>query len=97
MLRQLQALSLVVRAGLSVEALRPLGHALIDEARHDLPVFEDERHLARAHLQHGAGALAPSRRMAEAWIEEAGINMLCECVPTEQVLIQTIDFVRWFS
>ncbi len=74
MLRQLQALRLIVRAdALAVERGRPLQHLLVDEASDDLPVLEDEGHLARAHFEHGARAAPAGAGIAEARIEEAGI------------------------
>ena len=39
----------------------------------DLTVLEDERHLARAHLEHGARTFAAGAGIAEPGIEEAGI------------------------
>src|SRR2546429_8943573 len=71
-LRELEPLRLVVRADvLAVERRGPLQHALIDEPAHDLPVLEDERHLARAHLEHRARAAPAGTGIAEARIEEA--------------------------
>src|SRR6266480_2564098 len=74
MLRELQALRLVVRAdALAVERMRARQHLLVDEAPHDLPVLEDERHFARAHLEHRARAAPAGAGVAEAGIEEAGV------------------------
>src|SRR5690242_5606813 len=74
MLGELQALRLVVRAdALAVKRLGTRQHRLVDEPADDLPVFEDERHFARAHLEHGAAALPARARIAEARIEEARI------------------------
>src|SRR5690348_942562 len=74
MLRQLQRLALVVRAEAgAIEDPGPFGHAFIDEATDDLAVLEDERHLARAHLEHGPRRLHAVGCMAEAGVEEAGI------------------------
>jgi hypothetical protein len=74
MLRQLQALRLVVRAEVgAVERLRPRQHVLVDQPADDLPVLQDERHLVTAHFQHRAAADAARGGMAEARIEEAGI------------------------
>src|SRR5689334_21653923 len=36
-------------------------------------MLKNERHLARAHLEHRPGTLAAARRMAESGIEKAGI------------------------
>ena len=59
MLRQLQALRLVVRFQIrAVERLGARQHALIDQPADHLPVLEDERHLVAAHLQHGAATLS---------------------------------------
>jgi hypothetical protein len=61
MLAQLQALRLIVRADAgAVELVRARDHLLIDQPADDLAVIEDERHLARAHLEHGARALPVS-------------------------------------
>ena len=46
---------------------------LVDQPADGLAVLEDERHLARAHLEHRAGAAAAGAGIAEAGIEEAGI------------------------
>src|SRR6266700_7114891 len=74
MLRELQALGLVVRAdAIAVELARPRQHLLIDQAADGLAVLEDERHLARAHLEHGARTPPAGPRIAEARIEEAGV------------------------
>src|SRR6187431_2568229 len=55
MLAQLQALGLVVRAdALAVHRVGAREHFLVDQAADDLAVFEDERHFARAHFEHGA-------------------------------------------
>src|SRR5678815_5598553 len=57
MLGELQALRLVVRAdALAVERLGTRQHGLVDEPPDDLPVLKDERHFARAHLEHCAAA-----------------------------------------
>src|SRR5260370_5040040 len=74
MFRQLQALRLVIRSNaLAVKRVRSHVNVLVDEPPHDLPVLEDERHFARAHLQHCARTMAAGARMAEAGVEEAGI------------------------
>src|SRR5580704_16017327 len=74
MLRQLEALRLVVRAdALAVELVGPRQHLLVDEAADGLAVLEDKRHLARAHLEHGTRAASAGARVAEAGIEEARI------------------------
>jgi len=85
LLRQCRAsaLGLVRRADAgAVELVGRAGHALVDQAADDLAVFEDERHLVGAYLEHRAGALVvaravrrppPSRIVAEAGVEEAGV------------------------
>src|SRR5476649_667676 len=51
MLAQLQALRLVIRAdALAVEFVRPRDHLFVDQAADDLPMLQNERHLARAHF-----------------------------------------------
>src|SRR5258707_14750497 len=67
MLRQLQPLRLVVGADAgAVERVGPRDHLLVDEAADDLPVLDDERHLARAHFEHRAAAAPAGARVAEA-------------------------------
>ena len=67
MLRQLEALRLVVRAdALAVELVGARQHLLVHQAADGLSVLEDERHLARAHLEHGA---RPAR-----------VNLYLDCV-----------------
>ena len=67
MLRKLQALGLIVRPCASaVEHIGTLGHALVDQTPHDLPILQDERHVAGAHLEHGSGPL-PSCLTADFW------------------------------
>src|SRR3954469_25064443 len=74
MLRQLQALRLVVGAdALTVKRLRALQHFLVYKPADDLPVLQDERHLARAHFQHRARATPAGAGIAEPGIEEASI------------------------
>ena len=74
MLGELQALRLIIRANaLAVKLPRPRQHLLIDETADDLAVLQDERHFARAHLEHRAGAAAAGALVAETRIEEAGI------------------------
>src|SRR5712691_6844962 len=74
MLAQLQALRLIIRAdALAVHGSGPRQHFLIYQPADDLAVLEDERHFARAHFQHCAGALPAGAGIAEAGIEEAGI------------------------
>src|ERR1019366_6333030 len=74
MLGKLQSLRLVVGAdALTVHGVGPRQHFFVDQAADDLAMLEDERHLARAHFQHGAGALPAGPGIAEAGIEEAGI------------------------
>src|SRR4051794_7234064 len=74
MLRQLQALRLVI--GADAGAIQRVGlrdHLLVDETPDELSVFEDERHLARTHFEHRAAALPARPRIAEPRIEEARI------------------------
>jgi hypothetical protein len=72
MLGELEALGLVVGAEVAaVENFRNLGHALVDQSPHDLPILQEERHLVAPDLQHGLGPDAARRRMAETAIEEA--------------------------
>src|SRR6267142_2007600 len=74
MLAQLQALRLIVRAdAMAVHGSGPGQHFLIYQPADDLAVLEDERHFARPHFQHRAGALPTGAGVAEAGIEEAGI------------------------
>src|SRR3954471_3597598 len=74
MLGELQPLRLVVRADtLAVQGVGPRQHLLVDQPADDLAVLEDERHLARAHFEHGARALATSAGIAEAGIEESSV------------------------
>src|ERR1700722_20471631 len=74
MLGELQALRLVVRANaLAIHGIGPRQHLFIDQAADDLAVLENERHLARANLQHRAGALSAGAGIAEARIEKAGV------------------------
>src|ERR1043165_8375285 len=75
MLGELQALRLVVRAdALAIQRFGTRQHGLIDEPADDLPVFEDERHFARAHLEQCAAALPASARITETRIEDARIE-----------------------
>ena len=74
MLRELQALALVVRAHVAaVEDVRALGHLLVDEAADDLAVVEGEGRLVAADLEHAARARAAGAGVAEARVEEAGV------------------------
>src|SRR5580704_7087877 len=74
MLRQFEALRLIVRAdAAAVKLVRPRQHFLVDQAADDLAVLEDERHFARAHFQHRARAQAAGAGIAKTRIEEAGI------------------------
>ena len=73
-LGELQALALVVRAGVAaVEDVRALGHALVDEAADDLAVVEREGGLVAADLEDAARAGAAGLGVAEAGVEEAGV------------------------
>ncbi len=74
MLGELQALRLVGRAdALPIELIRPRQHVLEDEAADRLPVLQNERHLARAHFQHGARPAPAGPGIAETGVEEAGV------------------------
>src|SRR5437867_9836294 len=74
MLRELEALGLVIRAdALAVELGGARQHFFVHQAPDCLGVLEDERHLARAHLEHGARAAAAGAGIAEARVEEAGV------------------------
>src|SRR5262245_27483537 len=73
-LRQLQALRLVVRAdALAVDLVGDLGEFVVDQSANDLPILQNERDVEAAHFEHGLGPRRLSRRVAEAGIEEAGI------------------------
>ena len=72
MLGELQTLRLIIRAdALAVELVGHRQHFLVDQAADDLAVFENERHLARAHFENGARTLAAGAGITEAGIEEA--------------------------
>src|SRR5690349_14724264 len=74
MLRQLQALRLIVRAEvLPVKRIGPCRELLIDKTPDRLPVLQNERHFMASDFKHGARALAARAGMAEAGIEEARI------------------------
>src|SRR5580692_8699489 len=74
MLRQFEALRLIVRAdALAVQGIGSRQHFFIHQPADDLAVLEDERHLARAHFQHRARALAARAGIAEAGIEKTRI------------------------
>ena len=68
MLRQLQALALIVGFDVrTVELFRTRDEALINEARHKLSVFEYERRIVTAHFQRRTRTAAVAfRRVAEA-------------------------------
>jgi len=70
MLRQFQALPLIVGALAAIETLGLGGHAFIDQLGDGLAVFEDKGHVPRPHFQHSA---ATATIRAEARIEEARI------------------------
>src|SRR3569623_192530 len=74
MLGQFQPLPLIVRgdAG-AVQCVGLRQHLLINEATDDLTVFENEGHLARAHLEHRTRSLPARARIAEAGVEEARV------------------------
>ena len=57
----------------AVEPVGPGDQPLVDEAADDLAVLDQERHLVRAHLEHGAAAGSAGLGRAEAGIEEAGV------------------------
>src|SRR6478736_3958387 len=74
MFAQLQALRLIVRAdAVAVHGIRPRQHFFVHQPADDLAVFEDERHLARAHFQYRARAFSSGAGIAETGVEEAGI------------------------
>src|SRR5262245_14959086 len=74
MLRELQALRLIVRTNaLPVQLFRLCEHLLVHQPADNLSVLEDERDLTRAHLENGARAIAAGVGIAEPGIEEAGI------------------------
>ena len=57
MLRQFQALPLVVRrASRAVQALRARGHTFVNEATHHLSMLQREGDLVATNLEHAAGA-----------------------------------------
>ena len=56
MLGKLQALALIVRTALAIEAHGTLGQGFVDQASHRLAVFQQKRRLVAAHLQHALGA-----------------------------------------
>src|SRR2546426_1265514 len=58
----------------SVERTRALQHLLIDEAAHDLAVFQDERHFAGAHFEHGARAAPAGAGIAKADRKSTRLN-----------------------
>src|SRR5579862_1696215 len=71
MLGEFQALRLIVGAdALTIHRMRPRQHFLVDETADDLAVLENEGHLARAHFQDSARALAAGTGIAEAGIEK---------------------------
>ena len=54
-LRQLQPLALVIGAdALAMDALGRLRERLMNQPPDDLAVFQNERHIMRAHFQHPA-------------------------------------------
>jgi len=60
-LGKLESLALVVRTySLAVNVRGRIGQALEDEPTDNLPVLENERNLARAHLEDGPGGLCGS-------------------------------------
>src|SRR5579862_4341917 len=73
-LRQFEALRLIVRADTAaVKLVWTRQHSFVDKPADDLAVFEDERHFARAHLEHGSRSEAARSGVAETRIEEARI------------------------
>src|SRR6202171_4729995 len=73
-LRQLEALGLVIRAdAAAVKLVRPRQHFLVHQTADDLAVFKNERHFARTHFQYRARARAAGAGITKARIEEAGI------------------------
>lgn len=83
MLGELQGLALIVRLQPgAVERGRAARHRFIDQPADDLAVLDDEGHVARAHLEHGARTLAAGAAMAEAGVEEAGVNVRYDMFPS---------------
>src|SRR5262249_49923378 len=73
-LAELQALRLIVRPDAhAIERVGPRQHPLEYQAADDLAVLQDERHLARTHLQHRAGTLPTRTGVAKTGVEEARI------------------------
>src|SRR5688572_5494505 len=73
-LGELQALRLVVRGEVAaVDQLWRRRELLVDEAADGLPVLQDEWHLVRTHLEHGARAGTAGLGMPEPRIEEARV------------------------
>lgn len=83
MLGELEGLALIIRLQPgAIERGGAARHRLIDQPADDLAVLDDEGHVARAHLQHGARALPAGSAMAEAGIEEACGNVRYDMFPS---------------
>src|SRR4051812_11915961 len=67
MLGEFQALALVIRADcLTIDRRRRVGQALEHQPSHDLTMFQDEGHLARANLKNCPRGRRLARLEAEA-------------------------------
>src|SRR6185437_1922906 len=74
MLGEFQPLMLITGGGAgAVERVRRAGELLVHEPADRLPVLEQERHVAAAHLENRARRRAPVQALPEARIEEAGV------------------------
>src|SRR5690625_3807945 len=74
MLREFQCLALIIRADFdAVKHVRQVSHPLIDQAADHLPMFERERGLVAADLEHATRPTSSRRTMPETGVEEAGI------------------------
>src|SRR6185437_17072396 len=74
MFGKLQILPLVIGAKTGAVGLgRRIGESLEHQPSHDLAMFQNERHFARAHFQHGARGRRLAWVEAKSGIEEAGI------------------------
>src|SRR5215212_9843266 len=73
-LRELEPLCLIVRAGPdAVQHAGALGHALVHQATDDLPVLQNEGHIAGTHFEHRPRPLPACGGVAEARVEETCI------------------------
>src|SRR5512144_749506 len=74
MLRQLQALRLIVRAyALPIQFIRLCEHLLVNQTSDYLPMLEDKWHLARAHLEDRARTFAAGACITESRIKKSGV------------------------